>query len=167
MNIYTKTGDNGTTSLLSKGRVSKFDERVELMGTLDELNSQLGLAKVLLCSKGKENIEAIQNNLMQIISGVADSSNVNYKTTDAMIENLEKIIDKTESLFPREHKFVLYGGCEESARLDVARAICRRVERRFAKVNQIYGADIRAMAYINRLSDFLYVYARYIDFKSK
>ena len=166
MAIYTKTGDSGSTSLIGRARVSKFDERVELMGNIDELNSQLGLAKVLLCDKGKENITNIQKELMQIMSGIADSSNVNFKVSDSMIETLESKIDKTESLFPREHNFVVYGKCEASARIDMARAIARRAERRFCKVNQIYGADKKAMVYLNRLSDYLYVLARYIDHES-
>lgn len=166
MGIYTKTGDGGTTSLLNRARVPKYDERIELMGNIDELNSQLGLAKVLMCDKGKENISTIQQDLMKIMSGVADCSNKDFTVCDSMIEFLENKIDKTESLFPREHKFVLYGGCELSARLDVARAITRRAERRFCKVAQIFGADKKAIMYINRLSDYLYVLARYVDYES-
>lgn len=166
MAIYTKTGDNGTTSLLSRGRVPKFDERVELMGNIDELNSQLGLVKVILCDTEKENITNIQQDLMKIMSGVADSANAQFKVTDSMINLLENKIDKTENLFPREHKFVLYGKCEASARIDVARAIARRAERRFCKVSQIYGADSKAIMYMNRLSDYLYVLARYVDYQN-
>ena len=166
MGIYTKTGDNGTTSLLNNARVPKFDERVELMGNIDELNSQLGLVKVLMCEKGTENIETIQKDLMQIMSGIADLSNAKYKVSDEMIAALEEKIDKTENLFPREHKFVLYGGCEASARIDIARAVARRVERRFCKVKQIYDADKKAIMYINRLSDYLYVLARYVDYNA-
>lgn len=166
MAIYTKTGDGGTTSLLNRARIPKFDERVELMGNIDELSSQLGLVKVLMCDKGKENISTIQKDLMKIMAGVADSSNVNYKVSDNMIAFLEEKIDKTENLFPREHNFVLYGKCEASARIDVARAITRRAERRFCKVNQIYGADAKAVIYLNRLSDYLYVLARYVDYQN-
>lgn len=165
MSIYTKTGDGGTTSLIGRARVPKFDERVELMGNIDELNSQLGLAKVLLCEKGKENFAVIQQDLMKIMSGVADASNKDFKVCDSMIEFLENKIDKTENLFPREHKFVLYGKCEASARIDVARATARRAERRFCKVKQIYGADNNAIIYMNRLSDYLYVLARYMDYQ--
>lgn len=166
MAIYTKTGDGGTTSLLNRARVPKFDERVELMGNIDELNSHLGLIKVLMCDKGKENISAIQKDLMKIMAGIADSSNTSYKVSDSMIKFLEEKIDKTESLFPREHNFVLYGKCELSARIDVARAVARRAERRFCKVGQIYSADSRAIMYLNRLSDYLYVLARYVDYEN-
>ena len=166
MAIYTKTGDGGTTSLFNRARVPKFDERIELMGNIDELNSQLGLVKVIMCDKGKENIETIQKDLMKIMAGIADFSNTSHRVCDSMIGFLEERIDKTESLFPREHSFVLYGKCEASARIDVARAVARRAERRFCKVSQIYGADAKAIMYINRLSDYLYVLARYIDYKN-
>lgn len=165
MDIYTKTGDTGTTSLMNGVRVSKTDDRIELLGTIDELNSLLGLAKVLMCEKGKANISEIQQDLIVMMSGIADPRNADYKFQDDMITKLEKKIDKMEEAFPREHKFVLYGGTEVSARLDVARAVARRVERRFRKVNQVYGADQKAMQYINRLSDYLYVYARYVDYQ--
>ena len=122
--------------------------------------------KVLLCDKGKENISGIQKDLMQIMSGIAAPFKAEFKVSDAMIEVLEQLIDKTEQQFPRAHEFVLYGGTEASARVDVARAVARRAERRFWKVNQAYGSDPKALVYINRLSDYLYVLARYIDHTS-
>ena len=167
MSIYTKTGDLGTTSLLNRARVPKHDARIELLGNIDELNSQLGLAKVLLCDKGKENITAIQKDLMKIMSGVADGKNKAFAVSGDMIDALEQKIDKLENMFSRERGFVVYGACEASARVDMARAIARRVERRFCKVSQIYGADKNAIIYINRLSDYLYVLARYVDDASK
>lgn len=167
MNIYTKTGDCGSTSLLNGARVPKYDDRIELLGTIDELSSQLGFAKVIMCDTGKENISVIQQDLITIMSGIASSGDYTYKVKDSMIEFLEDKIDKIENLFPREHKFVLYGQCEASARIDVARAVARRVERRFCKVKQVYGADANAMKYINRLSDYLYVLARYVDYQNE
>ena len=167
MSIYTKTGDGGSTSLLNNARVPKFDDRIELLGNIDELSSQLGLVKVLMCDKGKENISTIQQDLIKIMAGIADQRSKDFKVQDSMIEFLEDKIDKTEDLFPREHKFVLYGKCEASARVDTARAVARRAERRFCKVKQIYGADEKAIIYLNRLSDYLYVLARYIDYETK
>ena len=166
MAIYTKTGDGGTTSLLNGARVPKYDERIELMGNIDELSSLLGLVKVVSCEKGKENISTIQQDLIKIMAGIADPSNKDFKVTDSMIAFLENKIDKTENQFPREHKFVLYGKCESSARIDVARSVARRAERRFCKVSQIYGADQKAMMYMNRLSDYLYVLARFVDYEN-
>ena len=127
--------------------VSKADDRIELVGTIDELNSFIGLAKVLADASLKESLAHIQRNLMLIMAGVAEE------------------IDRIENSFPRIKDFVLYGGCELSARLDVARAVTRRAERRFRKVEQNYGADAKAVQYINRLSDYLYMCARYADYK--
>lgn len=76
---------------------------------------------------------------------------------------MEEQIDELEAAFPRARDFVLYGGCELSARLDIARAVTRRAERRFRKVAQNYGADAKAMQYVNRLADYLYVEARFAD----
>ena len=134
MKVYTKKGDGGNTSLANGMSVSKADDRIELIGTIDELNSYIGHAKVLSEDHLKTNLAEIQRTLMKIMAAVAD---------------------------PRD--FVLYGGCELSARLDIARAVTRRAERRFRKVAQNYGADAKAMQYVNRLADYLYVEARFAD----
>lgn len=165
MSIYTKRGDSGTTSLMNGISVSKSDDRVELLGTIDELNSALGLAKVISEGNLKEHLSQIQRRLMQIMAGIADPRNLDYRCHKEEILALEERIDHIESSFPRAKEFVLYGGCELSARLDMARAIARRAERRFRKVAQYYGADNKAMQYLNRLSDYLYVAARYSDYQ--
>ncbi len=165
MNIYTKHGDRGTTSLANGMSVSKSDDRIELLGTIDELNSHIGLAKVLADASLKERLSHIQRNLMQIMAGVADPRNLDYRFSQDETSALEEEIDQIENSFPRVKEFVLYGGCELSARLDVARAVARRSERRFRKVEQNYGADARAMQYVNRLSDYLYMCARYADYR--
>lgn len=165
MNIYTKNGDRGTTSLMNGISVSKADDRIELVGTIDELNSFIGLAKVLADASLKENLAHIQRNLMLIMAGIADPRNMDYRFSQDETKTLEGEIDRIENSFPRIKDFVLYGGCELSARLDVARAVTRRAERRFRKVEQNYGADAKAVQYINRLSDYLYMCARYADYK--
>lgn len=167
MKIYTKTGDRGTTSLMNGISVSKSDDRIELVGTIDELNSHIGLAKVLADAQLKEQLSHIQRNLMQIMAGVADPRNLDYRFSADETAALEEVIDRLENSFPRVKDFVLYGGCEQSARLDVARAVARRAERRFRKVEQNYGADAKAVQYINRLSDYLYMCARYADHRVK
>ncbi|CUX32375.1 cob(I)yrinic acid a,c-diamide adenosyltransferase [Clostridium sp. C105KSO13] len=166
MKIYTKGGDKGKTSLMNGIRVSKCDTRVELLGTIDELNSHIGLAKVIAESELRDHLSKIQRELMLIMGGIADPRNPEYRVSDEQIQVLEKEIDRMENSFPRPELFVLYGGCEQSARLDVARAVARRAERRFNKVAQNYGADSGALKYINRLSDFLYETARYADYKA-
>lgn len=165
MKIYTKTGDKGTTSLMNGISVSKSDDRIELLGTIDELSSHIGLAKILSDKELKETLSHIQQNLIQIMAGIADPRDLNYRFSSDETEALEQEIDLMEQAFPRDKKFILYGGCELSARLDVARAVARRAERRFRKVAQYYGGDARAAQYINRLSDYLYMCARYTDYK--
>lgn len=165
MKIYTKTGDRGTTSLMNGVSVSKSDDRIELLGTIDELSSHIGLAKVLSEDELKESLSHIQRNLIQIMAGIADPRDLNFRFSTEETASLEQTIDEMEQAFPRAKEFVLYGGCELSARLDVARAVARRAERRFRKVSQYYGADAKAVQYINRLSDYLYICARYTDYK--
>lgn len=167
MKIYTKKGDGGNTSLMNGVSISKADDRIELLGTIDELNSHLGLAKVLADGDLYDRLSQIQRNLMKIMSGIADAKNLDFRFDKAEVLALEEEIDRMENALPRskEFTFVLYGGCEQSARLDVARAVARRAERRFRKVSQYFGTDAVAVSYINRLSDFLYMAARYADYK--
>lgn len=167
MKIYTKNGDNGRTSLLNGQSVLKTDDRIELLGTIDELNSHLGMAKVLADDELRRHLTHIQRTLMFIMSGVAAPMRKEYRFDENETEKLEEWIDSLEDAFPREKDFVLYGGCEESARLDVARAVARRAERRFRTVAQKYVADRKAMQYMNRLSDFLYLAARYADYQAE
>lgn len=167
MKVYTKTGDQGTTSLMNGISVSKSDDRIELLGTIAELSSHIGLAKVLSDDDLKETLSHIQKNLIQIMAGVADPRDLNYRFSSDETTALENAIDEMEQSFPRAKEFILYGGCELSARLDVARAVARRSERRFRKVAQNYGADAKAVQYINRLSDYLYIRARYTDYNVK
>lgn len=166
MKIYTKNGDAGKTSLMNGISVSKSDDRIELLGTIDELSSNIGLAKVLADQSLSECLSQIQRELIQMMAGIADPRNLEYRFTKENTLALEEEIDRLEASFPRTKEFILYGGCEQSARLDMARAIARRAERRFRKVAQNYGADSKAMQYMNRLSDYLYVSARYADYKT-
>ncbi len=167
MKVYTKNGDNGRTSLLDGQSVLKTDDRIELLGTIDELNSHIGMAKVLADDELRIQLVHIQKTLMFLSAGVAAPMKKEYRFDEKETEKLEGWIDAMEDSFPRVKDFVLYGGCEESARLDVARAVARRTERRFRVVAQKYIADKKAMQYINRLSDYLYVAARYADYKAE
>ena len=161
MSIYTKKGDSGKTSLMDGISVSKSDDRIELLGTIDELNSSIGLAKVIADHPLYDDLARRQQELLQMMNGIADPRNPDHRFTKEETLTLEESIDHMESLFPRIKDFVLYGGCE---RLDMARAVARRAERRFRKAALKYGADPKAMQYLNRLSDYLYVAARYADY---
>lgn len=167
MKVYTKKGDNGRTSLLNGTSVLKTDDRIELLGTIDELNSHIGLAKVLADEELRKQLTHIQRVLMGAMAGVADPMKKEYRFDEKEVEKLESWIDDMEDSFPRVKDFVLYGGCEQSARLDVARAVARRAERRYRTVAQKYVADRKAMMFVNRLSDYLYVAARYADYKAQ
>lgn len=166
MKVYTKGGDQGYTSLLNNSRVSKTDDRIELLGTIDELNSHLGLSKAAITKECfKEEIGRIQRTLMKVMTGAVSSGTGDYKLDDAETVWLEMRIDQIEGAFPRAKEFVLYGGCELSARLDVARAVARRAERQFCRAAKYHDMDVEAQKYLNRLADYLYVCARYMDYK--
>ena len=157
MSIYTKKGDSGKTSLMDGISVSKSDDRIELREcTIDELNSSIGLAKVIADHPLYDDLARRQQELLQMMNGIADPRNPDHRFTKEETLTLEEGIDHMESLFPRIKDFVLYGGCEQSARLDMARAVARRAERRFRKAALKYGADPKAMQYLNRLSDYLF-----------
>lgn len=166
MKLYTKKGDGGNTSLMNGLSISKSDDRIELLGTIDELSSHIGLTKVVSGQTLKNRLSQIQKELIQMMAGIADPKNQNYRFTQNQISVLEEEIDILENGFPRSKEFVLYGGCEQSARLDVARSVARRAERRFCKASRYYGADSKALQYMNRLSDYLYIAARYADYKT-
>ncbi len=167
MKIYTMTGDGGYTSLLNNSRVSKSDERIELLGAIDELSSHLGLAKVVAGKALKEFIDKIQTTLIKLMAGVASNASSQYRITAEEVAALEEKIDCMESSFPRQKEFVLYGGCELSARLDVARAVARRAERQFCRAARNYNMDSVAQKYLNRLADFIYVAARFADHNNR
>ena len=165
MKIYTKRGDKGKTSLINEIEVSKADERIELLGTIDELSVAIGFAKVIMDDNVKEDLSSIQKELMFIMAGIADADNPMYQVDEDEIHALELKIDELENSFDREKKLVLYGDCEKSARLDLARVATRKAERYFWKIQKKYNLDILATRYMNRLSDYFYILARFEDSK--
>ena len=171
MKIYTKHGDGGMTTLMSATQISKADERINTLGTIDELTSQIGLAKAYIASMNTADsatcvahFDRVQGVLMTIMAGIADPRNKKHTVTEEETAFLEYIIDTVEASFPRERKFILPGSCELSARLDVARTIARRAERTMAVMDRKYAAAVAAKAYLNRLSDYLYMLARKADY---
>lgn len=166
MKVYTRKGDRGKTSLIDEVEVSKSDERIELLGLIDELTATIGLAKVLLEEEQKNELSSIQKELMFIMAGIADIDNPMYQVDEDEITELEKKIDELESSFEREKKLVLCGGCETSARLDMARVAARKAERHFWRIQKEYSLDLLAIQYMNRLSDYFYILARFEDYKN-
>lgn len=167
MNIYTKNGDKGTTDLVRTKNVSKSDDRIGLVGTIDELTSHIGVVKTLLADgETIRMLEKIQETLITVMAGVADPYNREYHINDDKTQLLEEEIDRMEGLFDRPKKFILPGGTRLSAETDVARTVARRAERALASVGVKFGADTGAKKYMNRLADYLYVLARWEDAKN-
>ena len=165
MSIYTANGDKGTTNLVHTKNVSKSDDRIQLVGTIDELSSHLGLIKTMMSeAEDIRFIENIQRTLNAVCSGVADPFNREFRTEDDRTGQLEEEISRLEGLFhcPEEEN-ILPGSSRLSAELDIARAVARRAERDLAAVSVKFGADNGAKKYMNRLSDYLYVMARYME----
>ena len=165
MSVYTKSGDKGVTSIINENFISKADDRIELLGTIDELSSFIGYAKVIAKEPIKEKLSEIQKDLILIMAGIADVKNPNFIIEESKIKKLEREIDDMENKFSRKKEFVLYGESELSARLDLARAVTRRAERCLAKVNLFYEINDNTTIYMNRLSDFFYILARFEDSK--
>ena len=167
MNIYTKNGDKGTTDLVRTKNVSKSDDRIGLVGTIDELTSHIGVVKTLLTDgETIRMLEKIQETLITVMAGVADPYNREYHITDDKTQLLEEEIDRMEGLLDRPKKCILPGGTRLSAETDVARTVARRAERALASVGVKFGADTGAKKYMNRLADYLYVLARWEDAKN-
>lgn len=165
MKIYTKKGDSGETSLFGGTRVSKSSARIEAYGTVDELNSIIGLAAShSLSPKGTFLIDKLQQQLFVLGSDLATP--VSSKTQvsrigDEEIEALEQAIDEMEEELPPLKNFILPGGSQAGATFHFARTVCRRAERAAvacSKEEELSEASIR---FLNRLSDFLFVLARY------
>lgn len=159
--IYTRSGDDGTTSLIGNCRVHKNHPRVEAYGTLDELNAHLGLLCAAIDDCGtKTFIEHIENNIITLGSYLAANEDCVCNIDAAEIDSLEDAIDNLEAELPPMHEFVLPAGEEAAARANVCRTVCRRAERAIAALQESCNVDSKAMVFINRLSDYLFLLQR-------
>ena len=175
--IYTRTGDDGTTALGSGRRVAKYDLRVECYGTLDETNAAIGLARVHTCSSDPAldaMLARIQNDLFDLGAELcypdeSKDARGRLSVSDAQVERLEGEIDALNRELQPLRSFVLPGGTSAASFLHLARTISRRGERLMvalaSRPNEPVGPA--ALRYINRLSDFLFVAARYANDKGK
>lgn len=173
MKIYTKTGDQGMTSLLSGKRVTKSDPRLEAYGNIDELNSMLGwcltaLKKESAADSISKPIANAQHHLFVIGSHLACDADSRRGSLPSLnkssTEELESAIDAMDTKLPALKNFILPGGSEVSARLHLARTICRRAERSCASLSSLnIKVDPEHLIYMNRLSDFLFVAARFAN----
>ncbi len=165
--IYTRTGDEGTTSLGSKQRVPKESLRVAAYGTVDELNSQLGLAVASgLAPRLMGTLPVIQNELFHLGSDLAfleeDKKTYNIpQIAERHVNALENLIDELNEVVGPLENFILPGGSMGAAILHVARTVCRRAEREVAALSHTEPVSAQVIPYLNRLSDLLFVMARY------
>jgi cob(I)alamin adenosyltransferase len=175
--IYTRTGDDGTTALGSGRRVAKYDLRVEAYGTLDETNAAIGLAR-LHTPGGHPALDAmlarIQNDLFDLGADLcypdeSKDARGRLQVTDAQVERLEREIDALNGELEPLRSFVLPGGSQAASFLHLARTISRRAERLIVALAARKGETVGAPAlrYINRLSDFLFVAARFANDKGR
>ncbi|WP_094397454.1 cob(I)yrinic acid a,c-diamide adenosyltransferase [Thermoanaerobacterium thermosaccharolyticum] len=166
MKIYTKTGDSGETSLLGNIRVSKCDIRVEAYGTIDEANSFLGLARYSITDRDIQNIIInIQRELFDVAAELAsiDREKFPERIKEENVLEIEKIIDEYSNKIPKQQGFVIPGNTK-SAYFDVARTIIRRAERCIISLNSKEEVNPNIIKYLNRLSDLIYILARFVDY---
>jgi cob(I)alamin adenosyltransferase len=162
--IYTRGGDKGETSLGDGSRVSKLDPRIAAFGTVDELNSQLGLALAdpELPAAFRAPLERIQNELFDLGADLSVPLEVEgrLRVTESQVDGLEQLCDTFNEPLPELKSFVLPGGTRVAALLHVARTICRRAERDALAAARSVEVDPLALVYLNRLSDLLFILAR-------
>lgn len=163
MKIYTRTGDRGETSLFGGARVPKNDPRIDAYGTIDELNSHLG---VVLAIEANDQLLAVQRDLFEIGAHLASPGTSRFTgVPQSRIDELERGIDAMEAELAPLKSFILPGGTPAAAQLHVARTVCRRAERLVVALHDDDPATQSSIAYLNRLSDYLFVAARFANHK--
>ncbi len=169
--IYTKTGDQGETGLVGGQRVAKDAQRIEVFGTVDELNSFVGLARISARESGLNELESIFEriqhelfNLGSVLATLPQDLHPNQpRITKETIDQLEREIDQYNTTLPALRSFVLPGGSRICAELHVCRTVCRRAERTLVTMKHAEEIPIEAMLYLNRLSDAMFVWSRWVN----
>jgi cob(I)alamin adenosyltransferase len=173
--VYTRTGDRGETALVGGRRVPKDAERIEAYGTIDELNATIGLARVFNAERLAEAeghrwldgvLRRLQNQLFDLGSELATPEDAAYegmyRVGDVEVRELERLIDECQKELPPLKSFVLPGGGRVGAFLHQARTVCRRAEREILRLSRVESIGDRPLAYVNRLSDLLFVLSRWV-----
>ncbi len=168
MKLYTRTGDQGETSLFDGTRVKKHDARVEAYGDVDELNAWLGLVRAADTSRSLDAaLVQIQRDILALGAQLADPAGkiaprvTRAALSDADVGRLEALIDQLDEGLPPLRRFILAGGTRAGAALHVARTVCRRAERRMVALEP--AVEPVLLRYVNRLSDLLFVFARVVN----
>ena len=169
MRIYTKTGDAGQTSLYSGERVAKSDTRICSCGDVDELNSLLGMAVGKLSVEGSRALlRRIQNRLFNLGADLAttEKRSLDARIDDAEIREMEIAIDAMDARMPELRAFILPGGTEGATWLHLCRSVCRRAERSVVRLQAESSVNPQVVVFLNRLSDLLFVMARFENFSA-
>lgn len=161
MKVYTKTGDKGTTGLLTGERIDKDSLRVGAYGTVDEINSALGLARVS-CSKSasKDIIFSVQKTLMLVMAELASINADTHYIKEEHVKQLEQFIDTIDAQLPPLNEFIIPGGNAGAAALDLARTTTRRGEREVIRLSKQEIVSEKVLVLLNRLSDLCFMLAR-------
>jgi len=166
LKAYTGTGDKGETSLYGGTRVGKENPRIEANGVVDELNSQIGVVRALVKDDElRRDLKNVQEDLW-ILGGDLSEPIVNAKVpriTEQQLARLESVTDKLNAGLKPLRRFILPGGSQAGAELHVARAVCRRAERRIVALSRTESINPQIIPYVNRLSSFLFVLARDVN----
>jgi len=165
MKIYTRTGDHGQTSLFGGARVAKNDARIEAYGTVDELSSHIGVVRTTPVPSDVDAIlHQVQLDLFEVGAHLASPGTSRFPGVDAArVEELERAIDAMERELAPLTTFILPGGSSSAAHLHVARTVCRRAERLVVALQDDSPATVSTVRYLNRLSDYLFVAARFAN----
>ena len=158
--VTTKTGDKGKTALGDGSRVNKDSLRIHCLGSIDELNSSIGLASVMLPVKPIIDLKSVQNDLLNIGAEISMPDAKKKFLNKDRILFLEKEIESINKDLPPLEEFILPGGNDLCSRVHMARSICRRAERDLVSLNSKEQISPEVLKYINRLSDYLFVVAR-------
>ena len=168
--IYTRGGDGGTTSLIGGSRIKKSSLQLEAYGTIDELNAHIGLLAAMIKAHPTTDmtrLQWVQSRLFDVGTHLAmpctEGAIAPCAITTSHIQQLEEYIDTLDAQLPALRSFVLPGGSMEAAQCHVCRTVCRRAERVIAALAESYPLSPEALTFINRLSDFLFVYARFLN----
>jgi cob(I)alamin adenosyltransferase len=167
--IYTRTGDKGETALGSGERVAKYALRIEAFGTVDETNAAIGVARLSAEGEMDAALARIQNDLFDLGADLcvpeddSERSQKALRVTQSQVDRLEREIDAMNAKLSPLRSFVLPGGSAAAAQLHVARTVCRRAERLMVKLAEGESVGEAALKYANRLSDFLFVAARFAN----
>ncbi|MCH5227144.1 MAG: cob(I)yrinic acid a,c-diamide adenosyltransferase [Muribaculaceae bacterium] len=167
--VYTRTGDGINTSIIGGDRIPKYSLRLEAYGTIDELSAFLGnlVADDAVIDEQRLQILKVQNMLFNIGGYLATPPTIRKPEVPGLsqenISEMEEWIDIMDSQLPKLHDFIIPGGCKASAKANLARTVCRRAERRVIQLAAQEEINLLVIAYINRLSDYLFVIGRYLN----